>query len=283
MVTIGLLHPGDMGTSIGEAARSQGARVLWAAAGRSAATRARADAAGFEMQPDLAALVRASEVIVSVCPPHGAEALADAVISEGFKGLYVDANAIRPERARRIGDRVTAAGGRFVDGGIVGVMPKAPGETRFYLSGPDAAEVAALFQNSLQEPVVISAEPGAASALKMAYAAWNKGAIALRLAVAALARSEGVDQAFAAEWAKSQPGLMEKTRSDGPRVSAKAWRWVGEMEEIAATFESNALPGGFHEAAGALYESMAQFKDGPRPSFDALMGAVLSGRGADDR
>jgi 3-hydroxyisobutyrate dehydrogenase-like beta-hydroxyacid dehydrogenase len=276
--TLGLLHPGDMGTSVGAAARSQGARVVWAREGRSSATARRAEAACFEALPDLAALVRASDVIISVCPPHGAEDLANDVIAAGFKGLYVDANAIRPERARRISEMVMAAGGRFVDGGIVGVMPKAPGETRFYLSGPDASEVAALFQGSLQEPVVISNQPGAASALKMAYAAWNKGAIALRLAVTALAHAEGVDEAFAAEWAKSQPGLMDKTRSDGPRVSAKAWRWVGEMEEIAATFEANGLPGGFHEAAGQVYEGMARFKDGPRPSFDEVMAAILAAK-----
>jgi 3-hydroxyisobutyrate dehydrogenase-like beta-hydroxyacid dehydrogenase len=275
MVTLGLLHPGDMGTSVGAEARRGGARVVWAAEGRSDASRARAEAAGFEALPDLPALVAASDVIVSVCPPHGAEDLASEVIGAGFKGLYVDANAIRPERARRIGERVTAAGGRFVDGGIVGVMPKAPGETRFYLSGPDAPEVARLFQGSFQEPVVVSDQPGAASALKMAYAAWNKGAIALRLAVVALAHAEGVDKAFAAEWARSQPGLIEKTRSDGPRITAKAWRWVGEMEEIAATFESNRLPGDFHHGARAIYDALAEFKDASeRPSFEDVLKAI---------
>jgi 3-hydroxyisobutyrate dehydrogenase-like beta-hydroxyacid dehydrogenase len=276
-MTVGLLHPGAMGATVGAAAKANGARVVWAAEGRSAATRARADKAGLETLPTLVAVVEAADVIVSVCPPHGAEDLADAVIAAGFKSLFVDANAIQPERTRRIASKVVAAGGRFVDGGIVGQPPRAPGETRFYLSGPDAAEAATLFEGSLHEPIVLGEAVGAASALKMAYAAWNKGAIALRLAVRALARAEGVDAALAAEWARSQPGLAERAESDGPRVSAKAWRWVGEMDEIAATFAAAGLPGGFHESAGAVYAAMAAFKDrAAPPSFAEVMAAILA-------
>jgi 3-hydroxyisobutyrate dehydrogenase-like beta-hydroxyacid dehydrogenase len=263
-----------MGTSVGLAAQGNGARVVWAAEGRGTATTRRAAAAGFEALPNLAALVACSDVIVSVCPPHGAEALAQDVVTAGFRGLYIDANAIRPERARRIADLVTTAGGRCVDGGIIGTPPRAPGETRLYLSGPDAEQAAALFRGTLHEPIVVGPEAGAASALKMTYAAWNKGQIALRLAVAALARSEGVEASFAAEWARSQPGLMERTRSDAVRISAKAWRWTGEMQEIASTFEGAGLPRGFHEAAGEIYESLARFREGEPPDFDAVMMAM---------
>ena len=273
--TLGLLHPGDMGTSVGLAAQNNGARVVWAAEGRSVATLQRATAAGFEPLPDLRAVVARSLVIVSVCPPHGAEALAQEVVAAGFRGLYIDANAICPERARRIAALVTTAGGRFVDGGIIGNPPRRPGETRLYLSGSDAEQAAALFRGTLQEPVVVGLHPGMASAIKMAYAAWNKGQIALRLAVTALARTEAVEGAFTAEWARSQPGLMERTRGDAVRVSAKAWRWTAEMQEIASTFESAGLPRGFHEASGAIYEFLRRFKDGEPPSFDEVMAAML--------
>ena len=273
--TLGLLHPGDMGTSVGLAAQSNGAGVVWAAGGRSVATVQRATAAGFEPLPDLGAVVVRSHVIVSVCPPHGAEALAQEVVAAGFRGLYIDANAICPERARRIAALVTTAGGRFVDGGIIGNPPRGPGETRLYLSGADAEQAAALFRGTLLEPIVVGPQPGTASALKMVYAAWNKGQIALRLAVAALARMEGVEGAFSAEWARSQPGLMERTRGDAVRVSAKAWRWTGEMQEIASTFENAGLPRGFHEASGAVYEFLARFKDGEPPNFDEVMAAML--------
>jgi 3-hydroxyisobutyrate dehydrogenase-like beta-hydroxyacid dehydrogenase len=274
-IILGLLYPGDMGTSVGLAAQSNGARVVWAAEGRSVATVRRATAAGFEPLPDLGAVVARSHVIVSVCPPHGAESLAQEVVATGFRGLYIDANAICPERARRIAGLVITAGGRFVDGGIIGNPPRGPGETRLYLSGPDAEQAAALFRGTLQEPIVVGPEAGTASALKMVYAAWNKGQIALRLAVAALARMEGVEKAFTTEWARSQPGLMERTRGDAVRVSAKAWRWTGEMQEIASTFESAGLPRGFHEASGAIYELLIRFKDGEPPNFDEVIAAML--------
>ncbi len=276
MPTLGLLHPGAMGVTVGAAAQASGALVLWAEDGRSAATQARARDAGLEPVATLASLVEASDVIVSVCPPHGAEEVAQSVLAAGFKGLYCDANAIRPERARRIAAAVSRAGGRFVDGGIIGAPPRARGETRFYLSGADADELAALFQGSLHEPVVVGPEVGAASALKMCFAAYSKGRIALALAVRALARASGVDEALRAEWTLSRPGQAEQTEDDGPRVSAKAWRWVGEMEEIAATFERAGLPPGFHEAAGEIYEAMAELRQAPRPSFDQVMRKILA-------
>lgn len=265
-----------MGASLGRSARANGHRVIWARDGRSAATQARAAAAQLLPVADLAALVVQSDVIFSVCPPHGAEELAQQVIDAGYRGLFVDANAIRPERARRIGVAMEAAGARFVDGGIIGNPPNAPGQTRLYLSGLDAAEVAAMLQGSWHEPIVVGGQPGAASALKLAYAAWNKGRIALRLAVVALARAEGVEDAFAAEWARSQPRLMAQTREDAARVAGKAWRWTGEMQEIAATFESAGLPGQFHVAAEQVYESLADFKDAAAPDLGAVVDALLA-------
>jgi 3-hydroxyisobutyrate dehydrogenase-like beta-hydroxyacid dehydrogenase len=265
-----------MGVTVGAAARANGARVLWVEDGRSAASKARAQTAGLEPVATLAALVEAADLIVSVCPPHVAEEVAQGTIAAGFKGLFCDANAIRPERARRIAAAVERAGGRFVDGGIIGLPPRAPGETRLYLSGPDAEAVAALFRGSFHEPIVVGGEAGAASALKMCYAAFNKGRVALALAVRALGRASGVDEALRAEWALSMPGQAERTEADGPRVSAKAWRWVGEMEEIAATFEATGLPPGFHEGAGEIFEAMAAFKDAERaPTFDEVMDAIL--------
>jgi hypothetical protein len=109
---------------------------------------------------------------------------------------------------------------------------------------------------------VLDAPVGAASALKMAYAGWTKGTSALLAAIEALAIREGVMDVLEQEWSKSQPGLMAQSEGLGG-AAAKAWRWVGEMEEIAATFESNGLPGGFHEAAAEVYSRMEQFKDDP--------------------
>jgi len=262
--TIALLHPGDMGSAIGACLARRGFRVVWASSGRSAATRARAIAAGLEDLGSLGRALDVAELVLSVCPPHGALALAREVAGLGFEGIFVDANAIAPETARGVGRMVEKAGASFVDGGIIGPPPAEAGRTRLYLSGGPAREVAALFSGTHMEAIALDASPGAASALKACYAAWTKGATALLAAVRALAEFEGVDAALLAEWRISQPGVDK--RSEAVTVQArKAWRWIGEMEEIAASFEAAGLPGGFNLAAAELYRRLEGFKGGEAP------------------
>ena len=113
--------------------------------------------------------------------------------------------------------------------------------------------MAGLFAGTTVEPVVVSADPTAASAVKMAYAAWSKGTAALLLAIRALARAEGVEDALLVEWARSLPELLDRSEAAARSAAAKGWRWVGEMDEIADTFASAGLPEGFHRAAAELY------------------------------
>src|SRR3989475_5264663 len=141
MTTIGLLHPGDMGSMIGAAVRSGGSRVLWAGEGRSAATRKRASDAGLEDVGSVAALVGASDVILSVCPPHAAGDVAAQVAGLRFAGTYVDGNAIAPATAREIGGLVEKGGATLVDGGLLGPPPPQQGPTPFYFSGQGAARI----------------------------------------------------------------------------------------------------------------------------------------------
>lgn len=259
--TIGLLHPGDMGVTVGAAAATSGARVIWASNGRSRATRERARQAGLHDVADLTDLVRESDVILSVCPPHAALEVARAVAGHGFRGIYVDANAISPTTAERIGETVAKAGASFVDGGIIGRAARQAGTTRLYLSGARAAEVAELFAGSLLEAKTVGARPGSASALKMAYAAWTKGSNALLLAIRALAATQDVEDALLEEWARSQSDLIRRSTRAAERAAPKAWRYVGEMREIAATFDAAGLPPGFHLAAADIYERLAGLKN----------------------
>jgi len=262
--TVALLHPGEMGSAIGACLVRRGLRVVWASSGRSPETRARALAAGLQDVGSLERALGAAELALSVCPPHGALELAREVAGHGFEGVFVDANAVSPETARSVGRAVEKAGASFVDGGIIGPPPVEAGRTRLYLSGPRAAEVAALFASSPLEAIALAAPAGAASALKACYAAWTKGATALLAGVRALAESEGVEAALLSEWKLSQPGLDK--RSEAVTIQArKAWRWVGEMEEIAASFEAVGLPGGFGLASAELYKRLEGFKGGDSP------------------
>lgn len=274
--TVALLHPGNMGTTLGAAAATSGARVVWASHQRSKATQQRAKQAGLFDVENLANAVRTSDVILSVCPPHAALDVAQSVAEHKFSGIYLDANAISRATAEQIGETVTKAGASFVDGGIIGPPAKRAGTTRLYLSGGRADEVVELFSASLLDTRAIGAEPGAASALKMAYAAWTKCSDALILAICALAAIEGVDKALLEEWSLSQPDL-ERRRSRAAALAApKAWRYVAEMREIAATFEAAGLPAGFHNAAADLYERLAPFKDRaePPPTITAVVDAL---------
>ena len=275
MTTLGLLHPGAMGTAVGAALRAQGHRVLWASAGRSAATAARARQHGLEDAGTLAAVCAQAAVILSICPPHAAEDVANEVAALGFTGLYLDANAIAPAKAQRLAATLAAAGSAFIDGGLIGGPPWQPGTT-LALSGPRAAELAALFAGTPLATEVLGPEVGSASALKMCYAAYSKGTTALLVAALATADQLGVREALLRQWeGDGGPAAQAPQRARG--VTAKAWRFTGEMEEIAATFRGAGLPGGFHEAAGEIYQRLAGFKDAAEPpTLEAVLAALTA-------
>jgi 3-hydroxyisobutyrate dehydrogenase-like beta-hydroxyacid dehydrogenase len=271
--SIALLHPGEMGAVVGACLAGAGHRVSWVAAGRSDATSARATVAGLVACPTLAAALDAVTTVLSVCPPHGALDLARAVAACGFRGLYVDANAVAPTTTRDIAEIVERAGARFVDGGIVGPPPTAAGRTRLYLSGSSSEAVARLFAGTNLAPVVLDGGVGAASALKMAFAAWTKGSTALLANIRALAQAEGVERALLEEWAQSLPRLPAESDAVAGKAR-KAWRWVAEMEEIAKSFEAVGLPGGFHHAAADIFARLADFRDVAAPSLDCVLAAL---------
>ena len=263
---VGLLHPGAMGSRVGAALTGNGHRVFWASQGRSHATRQRAAAAGLEDAGTLAAAARQCDVLISVCPPDFALNVAEQAAAAGFAGVYVDANAVSPVTARAVAAAALAGGAAgFVDGGIIGLPPREPGTTRLYLSGGRAPEVAVLFEGSVLGAVPIDGGDGAASALKMTYAAYTKGSAALLAGILALAEAEGVGKPLAEEWALSQPDLAKRGRRRAVSGSAKAWRWAGEMEEIADTFAGADLPDGFHRAAAEIFRRLVEFKDVPEP------------------
>ena len=251
---IGLLYPGEMGAAVGRCLAEAGHDVLWASAGRSEQTAARAAAAGLRDAGPAAELVRRADVIISVCPPHAAVEVARSVA--GFTGIYMDANAIAPQTARAVSAIVTGHGARYVDGGIIGPPPVEAGSTRLYVSAAaaaDAGEVRALFAGTALDARIAGTDPWSASAVKMAYAAWTKGSAALLLAAWSLADAEGVGEVLAAEWELSQPELDARLRAAGRSAAAKGWRWTAEMDEIAATMGAAGLPEGFHRAAAEMF------------------------------
>ncbi|MDF1523441.1 MAG: DUF1932 domain-containing protein [Trueperaceae bacterium] len=276
---IGFLHPGAMGVSLAATAIRGGHQALWASAGRSPATRVRATGHGLLDAGALSELCDRADVVVSICPPHAAEDVAVAVADAGFQGLFVDANAIAPARVTRIAADLGARGLDLVDGGVIGGPAWEPG-TWLHLSGPRAAEVAEVFAAGPLTPHVLGPDVGTASALKMVYAARTKGTTALLLAVLGAAERLGVRGALEAQWEADAPGTTAEAHDRARRATRKAWRFAGEMEEIAATFASAGMPSGFFEAAATTYRALAGLKDAdPLPDLDEVLAAPAGAGG----
>lgn len=275
MMKIGILHPGEMGVSIAASAIKSGHEVYWVSDNRSDKTRQRAKKHNLVDIVSLSQLCQTSEIIFSVCPPHSAEDVAKSVIERGFKGYYLDANAIAPQRALKIGNMMASNGIHFIDGGIIGGPAWNPKETWLYLSGKDVKVIADCFTSGPLETKIIGDEIGKASALKMCYAAYSKGTTALLAAILATAESLGVRDELYGQWNMDDPSFSEQANRRTTRVTAKAWRFEGEMHEIAATFQEAGLPNGFHEAAAEIYHRLADFKVSTEtPSLEDVLNSL---------
>jgi 3-hydroxyisobutyrate dehydrogenase-like beta-hydroxyacid dehydrogenase len=277
---IGVVSPGAMGAEVGRSLAILGPRVVVALENRSERSQARAAGAGLEDVGRLDALVRASDLILSIVPPASAldvaTALAREMTASGANPVVIDANAISPARATEIAAVITQGGGHYIDGGIIGGPPKPHGRTDLFVSGVGARTIAPDLTSAQLVTTCVGEDPTAASALKMCFAAWTKGTSALLIAIRALARRQGVDDALVELWGRTQPALLAQSDTAGT-VAARAWRWVDEMSEISRTFEEAGLPGGAADAASRLYERLEGFKDvDPPPSIDDLIAAVLS-------
>jgi len=273
--TIGILHPGAMGISVAASAQNSGYTVYWASAGRSGQTHERAKKHHLLDAETLGQLCQICPIIISICPPHAAEVVATSVLDHNFKGLYVDANVISPQRASRIEHAMISAGVEFVDGGIIGGPAWQPGQTWLHLSGSQAPTVANCFTAGPLETHIVSAIAGQASALKMCYAAYTKGSTALLCAILAAAETFEVREALAGQWLLDGAGLETQAPERARRVTVKAWRFAGEMDEIAATFTAAGMPGGLHEAAAEIYRRLADFKNAPAtPSLEEVLAAL---------
>ena len=255
MTVVTLLHPGAMGAVVGEQAVKAGATVLWISVGRSDATRQRAEAAGLTERHDIDSALAESDVVLSICPPAFAEDVVKA--AEGFAGLYVEANAIAPDRTRKIAAMLPNA--RVVDGGIIGGPPRRPGTTRLYVSGPTEG-VPELFEGTALEVVRLSDEVGAASALKIAYASYQKTTWILAAISHALAEEHGVGHHLLeeAERLKARPLLQVDTYPD---TAARAWRWAPEMLEAAETMRAAGLPDDLAKGSAAAMLRWESAKD----------------------
>ena len=254
---IGILHPGAMGAAVGNALKPVAGAVIWAAAGRSLTTSKRAETADLVGVPDVAELARRADVVISVCPPDAARAVAEEVapLLSRPAQLFVDANAVSPATVTGIAELIGAE--RVVDGAIIGPPAWEPGRTVVWLAGVAAPAVAALFEGSPFAAKVLAGPVGSASALKACFAFQSKALPTLWVQLDAAARAYGVSDEIREELHRTGVDLDGKLAGIDAQARGKAWRWVGEMQEAAETFAAVGLPDGFSRAAAETYERMA--------------------------
>jgi 3-hydroxyisobutyrate dehydrogenase-like beta-hydroxyacid dehydrogenase len=258
--TVGILSPGDMGSGVGDVLHQHGARVLTCLAGRGGGSRERALRAGFEEVPDLEVLVRESDVLLSILPPAVAGAVADqvaaAVRATGADLLYADCNAIAPSTAQGIAQTLLGAGARFADAGIIGGPPNRS-SNRTFASGPGARELEGLREFGL-DIRVLEGGVGQASGLKSCYAAMTKGVQALGAELLVAARLLGVEDELRTEQnlGTELATVRRFVERALPNMPPKAYRWIGEMEEISRCFEDLGLPGRLMLGAADVYTNV---------------------------
>ena len=280
--TVGILSPGDMGHTVGDVLRQNGLRVITCLEGRSQRTRQLAEKAGIVDVPTYPQFVTEADLILSIMVPaqamSAASMVAEALQKVDTTLVYADCNAIAPQTVRKLGDLITSAGGTFVDASIIGPPPRTPGATRFYASGPNLAIFSELNNYGL-DVRALGEEIGLASAIKMCYASLTKGLTALCTELLTAASVLGVSEALTAEFQLSQSALFERMEKGLPGMPPKARRWIGEMEEISATFAHVGLTPNILTGAADMYRfvgdtHLADLPPEARDEFPDLAGLI---------
>ena len=257
--TVGVMSPGDMGSGVGGVLKKNGLRVITALNGRSDDSKRRASEQGFEDVGSLDELVIQSDLVLSILVPSEALSFAhnisEAIVRTDAKVAVADCNAVSPATGMKIGEVITAAGGKFIDAGIIGGSPRTGAVPRFYASGEHARILGELDGKGISVPIM-GGPIGNASALKMVYAALTKGTAALYASTLMTAKSLDLYEDLISELEHSQPGTLAGM-DNLKTVSTKAFRWIGEMDEIAATFGDAGTTSKIHKGASETFQTIA--------------------------
>lgn len=259
-ITVAVMAQGTMGAGVGKRLAERGATVRTLLSGRSEASAGRAKAAGMTPAADERELLQGADYFLSILPPDQAEGLASrlapALQSLAKKPIYVDCNAVSPQTAERIAGIVEPTGAAFVDGGIIGGPPREGYSPAIYASGPGAERTKPIAEYGIDWRI-IAGPIGAASGLKMSYAGITKGTTAIAAAMLLGAARFGCAEALIAELSSSQPEMLKRMQRSIPGMYDKAYRWVGEMQEISDFLDANAPSAEMYRGIAALYEFLA--------------------------
>lgn len=253
--TVAILSPGDMGSNVGRALRENGLNVITCLAQRSQRTRELSETAGITDVPDFGEMIDQADIVLSVLVPERAvevaQQVADVIRKSGKSLPFADCNPVAPAVALEMAEIIDSAGGRYIDGGIIGSPPGRGEPPRFYASGLHEAIMGQLDGRGISVPMM-GGEVGRASAIKMCYASLSKGAAALNTSALISAMNLGIYDEFVAEMESSQRGVLNAMQGVNS-LGAKAFRWIDEMEQISATFGSAGATPYMHKGAADIF------------------------------
>ncbi len=269
--TVAIIAQGAMGAGTAARLTSNGVDVVTWLEGRSSASRARAEKAGMR-GVDLAGIA-AADIILSIVPPSDALALAEQLAptlkASKTKPLYADMNAVSSGKVEEVAAVIAPTGCAFSDGGIIGPPPRPDTRnTVYFFSAIPAERVAPLAKGGL-EVKMVNGPIGAASALKMSYAAIGKGLTALASASILMADRYGAKEALLEELQRSQPNILKGISWSVPDMFVKAYRFVGEMEEIAEQ-SGRKSSAAIYNGIADLYREIAADQEGPKRDVTVL-------------
>jgi 3-hydroxyisobutyrate dehydrogenase-like beta-hydroxyacid dehydrogenase len=275
MAVIAVVAMGEMGAGVAHRLVERGAHVLTSLAGRSAASAERARAAGVEIVDD-AALIARADMVLSIVPPAVAATTAERFLPlverATNKPVFIDCNAVAPQTLQAIAEPFLQRVLPFGDASIIGTAPRANGYSpRLYMCGPIARE-AEILKTFGVETRFVSNTLGDAKAIKMAYAGITKGLLAIGASMALGAARAGAAAGFIAELSDSQPEIYAWLAKALPTIYAKAYRWDGEMREIAAFLEPERGAADMLSGAATLYQHIAEaHREGPQSEIIAIL------------
>ena len=257
--TVAIMSPGDMGHAVGQVLSESGIDVITCTDGRSQRTKNLAEMAGLRQVATLEDMVIQADLVLSIMVPSKAMSFVRE-ISPHFESsktptYFADCNAVSPQSALAMAEVINQAGGKFIDGGIIGTAPTKGDTPRFYVSGPDASLVMELDGRGIIVKA-IGNKVGQASGIKMCYAALTKGTNTLHVALLTAASRMGLTDDLRKEFEFSQKSHLAAMEKGISRLPANAHRWIGEMEEIAATFENLGVTPNFHKGAAEIYKML---------------------------
>ena len=253
--SVAILSPGDMGSNVGRALRENGLEVITCLTYRSQRTRELAESAGIVDVPDFAQMIDRADIVLSVLVPERAVDVARqvaAVIEQSGKPLpFADCNPVAPAVAIEMAKIIDGAGGKYIDGGIIGSPPGRGAPPRFYASGPHESILGQLDGRGISVPMM-GGDVGRASAIKMCYASLSKGTAALNASALISAMNLGIYDEFVHEMESSQQGVLKNMQGVNG-LGAKAFRWIDEMEQISATFGAAGATPHMHKGAADIF------------------------------